>query len=51
MFQCGHILAVCRGGTNNIDNLMPVCQLCNNSMYHTGFYEFQATLKSNKKSN
>lgn len=31
-FDCGHIKAVCKGGTNNINNLKPICSTCNGSM-------------------
>ena len=31
-FDCGHIVSVAHGGTNNIDNLKPVCSTCNKSM-------------------
>jgi hypothetical protein len=31
-FHCGHVIAECNGGTLNIDNLRPICNVCNNSM-------------------
>jgi len=31
-FQCGHIKAVFYGGSNSIDNLEPICQICNLDM-------------------
>jgi hypothetical protein len=31
-FHCGHILAVSKTGTNEIDNLLPICDICNLSM-------------------
>lgn len=31
-FDCGHIISVADGGTNNIDNLKPICSTCNKSM-------------------
>ena len=31
-FECGHIIAESCGGKNNIDNLIPICGLCNKSM-------------------
>lgn len=31
-FECGHVLAVARGGTDAIDNLRPLCKTCNRSM-------------------
>ena len=31
-FECGHIVAKSAGGQDTIDNLRPVCDLCNKSM-------------------
>jgi 5-methylcytosine-specific restriction endonuclease McrA len=31
-FECGHIISIKNGGTNNIDNLRPICDECNKSM-------------------
>jgi hypothetical protein len=31
-FHCGHITAVAAGGTNAVENLRPICALCNQSM-------------------
>lgn len=31
-FECGHVLAVCKGGTNTLENLRPICGCCNKSM-------------------
>ena len=31
-FQCGHIIAVAKGGKDNIGNLAPVCGQCNRGM-------------------
>jgi hypothetical protein len=31
-FECGHITSVKAGGSDSIQNLMPVCRLCNMSM-------------------
>lgn len=31
-FQAGHIVAHVNGGTNTLDNLVPICTLCNLSM-------------------
>lgn len=30
-FECGHLEAVARGGTNALDNIRPICRICNNS--------------------
>lgn len=43
-FECGHILAVAKGGTNSIDNLRPLCRACNRSMGTMSLDEFRATL-------
>jgi 5-methylcytosine-specific restriction endonuclease McrA len=31
-FECGHITPVSQGGSNDIDNLEPVCRMCNLDM-------------------
>lgn len=31
-FHCGHVIAETNGGTVNINNLRPICAICNNSM-------------------
>ena len=31
-FEAGHVLSVFHGGTNEIDNLRPICRPCNASM-------------------
>lgn len=40
-FDCGHIISVAKGGTNNIDNLKPVCSTCNKSMGTKNIEEFK----------
>ena len=49
-FHCGHIIAASNGGQINVDNLLPICQLCNNSMYKTNLYDFKDKLDAAKKS-
>jgi 5-methylcytosine-specific restriction endonuclease McrA len=39
-FECGHIIASSKGGKCNINNLIPICSLCNKSMSNTGMDEF-----------
>jgi len=39
-FHCGHIISVANGGSNNIDNLKPICSGCNLSMHTQNMYEF-----------
>jgi len=43
-FECGHILAESSGGTSTIENLRPICSLCNLSMNTTNMFKFQMTL-------
>jgi hypothetical protein len=39
-FAAGHIVAECRGGTVTLQNLRPICTLCNSSMGKTNMHEF-----------
>lgn len=39
-FQCGHVMAECKGGKTNIENLRPICSACNSSMGTMNMYEF-----------
>ena len=39
-FDCGHIISNKDGGKINIDNLKPICRLCNSSMGTTNMNEF-----------
>jgi 5-methylcytosine-specific restriction endonuclease McrA len=41
-FECGHILAVANGGTNEISNLRVLCRTCNRSMGDQHMDEFIA---------
>lgn len=40
-FECGHIDARSKGGKDSVDNLLPICGLCNRSMGTMNFKEFQ----------
>jgi hypothetical protein len=40
-FECGHIVARANGGTIHIDNLMPICSMCNKSMQTRNLLEFR----------
>jgi len=40
-FHVGHIIPVCKGGTNHLDNLRCVCNLCNLSMGSQNMYDFK----------
>lgn len=39
-FECGHIIAEKCGGTTSMDNLRPICSLCNKSMGTNNMNEF-----------
>lgn len=39
-FECGHIVAVAKGGEDSLVNLRPVCSLCNKSMSTMDMREF-----------
>lgn len=40
-FHCGHVQAEACGGTLHIDNLRPICGVCNNSMGTQNLMEFK----------
>ena len=40
-FEAGHIKARCRGGTIDIDNLIPICFTCNRGMGTRDAYEYK----------
>lgn len=40
-FDCGHVIAVHRGGTNDIDNIRCVCRVCNNDMGSKNLYTYK----------
>ena len=39
-FHCGHIISEINGGKTNIDNLKPICSICNFSMGRKNMNEF-----------
>ena len=39
-FVCGHIQAVAEGGSNDIENLRPICAECNSAMKTQNMREF-----------
>lgn len=41
-YECGHVVAASRGGSDFPDNLRPLCRACNRSMRDEHMYEFQA---------
>jgi hypothetical protein len=48
-FVCGHIIAEANGGEITIENLLPICVPCNNSMFTENLFEFQEKLRKFKK--
>jgi hypothetical protein len=40
-YEAGHIIAHAKGGSDTADNLRPVCQCCNRSMYMQNMDEFK----------
>jgi 5-methylcytosine-specific restriction endonuclease McrA len=40
-FEAGHIIAAANGGSDNVENLMPICGLCNKSMGTQNLHEFK----------
>jgi hypothetical protein len=43
-FQCGHVDSVKNGGSNDINNLRPICAPCNLSMGSTNMFDFMKIL-------
>lgn len=39
-FECGHVESFANGGSSSIDNLRPICSLCNKSMGKRNMKEF-----------
>lgn len=48
-FHCGHVVAKKNGGDNSIENLKPICELCNKSMKTKNLEEFKNTLNFTPK--
>lgn len=48
-FQCGHNIPEVRGGKTTVDNLVPICGRCNQSMgHHFTFDEWCETYRGTK---
>jgi hypothetical protein len=47
-FQCGHIISEYNGGKSILNNLVPICQLCNNSMGKINMDRFMKLYGLNK---
>ncbi|PNH01591.1 hypothetical protein TSOC_012513 [Tetrabaena socialis] len=43
-YECGHILAACNGGSDELSNLRPICAPCNRSMGKAHMDEFCKTM-------
>lgn len=39
-FECGHVIPFSKGGVTTIENLRPICGMCNKSMGNTNYYDF-----------
>ncbi|ARF12583.1 HNH endonuclease [Klosneuvirus KNV1] len=50
-FHCGHVISEVNGGTLEIDNLRPICALCNGSMGTMNLEEFAHTYHPKKITN
>ena len=44
-FNCGHIIAECKGGETILSNLKPICQNCNSSMASMNMNDFMKTFE------
>jgi 5-methylcytosine-specific restriction endonuclease McrA len=40
-FECGHVVAQSKGGPDTVENLRPICGVCNRSMGTQNLIEFQ----------
>jgi hypothetical protein len=43
-FHCGHIESEAEGGEIHVNNLLPICEVCNKSMGTKNLYEFKKML-------
>ena len=43
-FECAHIIADSKGGSNELNNLLPACSQCNRSMGTMNFFVFKSSL-------
>lgn len=48
-FHCGHVIAEANGGETTVDNMRPICELCNKSMGTLNMLDFSDCLNNNKK--
>jgi len=45
-FDCGHKIAFAKGGKETIDNLIPLCAMCNRSMGDQDYDTFRAEVRT-----
>jgi len=45
LFECGHIISRSNGGSDFVENLRPICALCNKSMGTMNMIEFLTIIK------
>lgn len=43
-FEAGHVVAVSKGGPTTVENLRPVCSMCNKSMGSENLFDFIAKI-------
>lgn len=48
-FHCGHVVARALGGPTTVENLRPVCSVCNVSMGTLHMQEFMATFYGDRR--
>jgi hypothetical protein len=39
-FECGHVIPHSKGGEASVENLRPICSMCNKSMGNTNYFDF-----------
>lgn len=42
-FECGHVVAHSYGGKNSVENMRPICSVCNKSMGTQDMFQFKNT--------
>ncbi len=46
-FECGHVIAESKGGETSVENLRPICSVCNKSMGTNNLLKFQNVINDN----
>ena len=44
MFHCGHIVSLKNGGSETVENYMPMCQMCNLNMGTENAHDYRARI-------